>query len=57
MRLSSGAVGILGAEGARDLARADVAGLLADEGEELLARGKVGLFHGPLIGRVLGQGP
>ena len=34
------AVGILGAEGARDLARADLAGVLADEGEKLLARGE-----------------
>ena len=49
------AVGILGAEGARDLARADLAGVLANEGEKLLARGEGGSFHRPLIGRVLGQ--
>ena len=33
-------VGILGAERARDLARAHLAGVLADEGEKLLARGE-----------------
>ena len=32
--LERGAVGVLEAEGARDLAGADLAGLLADEGEE-----------------------
>ena len=50
--LECGAVGILGAEGARDLAGADIAGALADEGKELLARGQGGSFHRPLIGRV-----
>ena len=40
--LERGAVGILGAERAGDLARADLAGALADEGEELLARGQGG---------------
>ena len=48
-------VGILGAECARDLARADFAGVLADEGKQLFARGKGGSFHRPLIGRVPGQ--
>src|SRR5271156_2321193 len=49
-------VRILGAEGARDLARADFAGALANKDEEFLARGK-GAIHRLLIGRVLGQGP
>ena len=53
--IERGAVGILGAEGARDLARADLAAALADEGEKLLARGQGVAFHGPLIGRVLGR--
>src|SRR5271156_2542772 len=35
-----GAVGILGAEGARDLARANLAAALADEGGKLLAGGQ-----------------
>ena len=48
-------IGVLGAEGARYLARADLASMLADEGEKLLARGKMGLFHGPLVGRVLAR--
>ena len=47
--LERGAVGILHAEGARDLAGADFAGLLADEGEELVLGGKgrfgLGTFH------------
>ena len=34
------AVGILHAEGARDFAGADLAGLLADEGEEVVFGGK-----------------
>ena len=38
--LERGTVGILGAEGAGDLAGADIAGALADEGEKLLARGE-----------------
>jgi hypothetical protein len=37
--LERGAVGILQAEGARDLARADLSGLLADEGEEVVFGG------------------
>ena len=37
--LERGAVGILQAEGARDLAGADLAGLLADEGEEVVFGG------------------
>ena len=50
--LELGAVGVLGAEFARDLAGADLAGALADEGEMLLARGEGGSSHGPLIGRI-----
>ena len=38
--LELGAVGILHAEGARDLARADFAGLLADEGNDVVFGGK-----------------
>ena len=38
--LERGTVGILGAERAGDLAGADIAGALADEGEKLLARGE-----------------
>jgi hypothetical protein len=34
-----GTVGILHAEGASDLARADVSGLLADEGEDVVFGG------------------
>ena len=41
--LELGAVGVLEAEGARDLARADTARLLADEGEDLLL-GRIGWF-------------
>ena len=35
-----GAVGILEAEGARDFAGADLAGFLADEGEQVFLRGE-----------------
>src|ERR1700733_9650365 len=49
------AVGILGAERARDLARADLAAAVADESDKLLSRGKAGAFHRPLMGRVLGR--
>ena len=35
--LECGTVGVFGAEGACDLARADFAGVLANEGEKLLA--------------------
>src|SRR6516162_7330776 len=38
--LEDGAIGVLQAEGARDLAGADLAGLLADEGEEVVFGGK-----------------
>jgi len=48
-------VGIFGAECPRNLARADFAGMLADEGKQLFARGKGGSFHRPLIGRFPGQ--
>ena len=48
-------VGILGAECPRNLARTDFAGVLADEGKQLFARGKGGSFHRPLIGRFAGQ--
>ena len=41
--LERGAVGVLQAEGARDLARADLAGLLADEGEQFVLGGEGGL--------------
>ena len=45
MCLSVGAVGVLQAEGARDLAGADLAGLLADEGEDVVLGGE-GRFGG-----------
>ena len=48
------AVGVLGAEGAGDLARADLAAALADEGDKLLARGEA--FHRPLTGPLGGRG-
>ena len=51
--LELGAVGVLEAESAGDLARADLAGLLADEGEELVFAREEGSFHGPLVGRLL----
>ena len=41
-----GAVGILGAERARDLAGADLAGAAADEGEQFLLGGKAGMGFG-----------
>ena len=44
--LELGAVGILQAEGARDLARADLAGLLADEGEDVVLGGEGRLADG-----------
>ena len=40
--LERGAVGVLQPEGAGDLARADLAGLLADEGEDLFLGGEGG---------------
>ena len=47
--LERGAVGVLQAEGARDLAGADLAGLLADEGDDVVFGGEgrfaVGTFH------------
>ena len=43
-RFSSRAIGVLQTEGAGDLARADFAGCVADEGEELLAGGKCGVL-------------
>jgi hypothetical protein len=47
--LELGAVGILHAEGARDLAGADLAALRADEGEDVVFAGEgrlgVGTFH------------
>ena len=53
------AVGVLGAECARDLARADFAAAFADEGDKLLAGGKA--IHrprtgpwGPVVGRLRG---
>ena len=48
--LERGAVGVLHAEGARDLAGADFSGLLADEGDDVVFGGKWGFavraFHG-----------
>ena len=38
--LELGAIGILGAECARDLAGADIAGVLADESQKLVTRGE-----------------
>jgi len=38
--LERGAIGVLEAERARDLAGADLAGLLADEGEEVVSGGE-----------------
>jgi hypothetical protein len=46
-------VGILGAKGARDLARAYLAGAFADEGEKLLAGGEGIAFHVGFMGRSL----
>ena len=47
--LERGAVGVLQAEGARELARADLSGLLADEGDEVVFGGEgrrcVRTFH------------
>ncbi len=43
-------VGVLGAERAGDLAGADLAGMLANEGDQLFARGKAFLFHRALTG-------
>ena len=51
--LERGAVGVLQAEGARDLARADLAGLLADEGEEVVFGGKGRLW--PSEGTICGS--
>jgi hypothetical protein len=53
--LELGAVGIFGAEGAGDLACADIARTLADESQKLVARGEGGSFHKPLSGRIGGQ--
>ena len=47
--LELGAVGILGAECARDLAGADIAGVLADESQKLVARGKGVSCHAALL--------
>ena len=45
--LQFGAIGILQTEGARDLARAGFAGMVLDEGEQLLAGGEgMGLVRG-----------
>ena len=48
-------IGILRAKCARDFARADLAGVLADKGKKLLARGQGSACHRALIGRVRGQ--
>src|SRR5580658_831039 len=53
--LERSAVGILGAERAGYLARADLAGVLANKSQKLFARRKGGGFHGPLIGRIRGR--
>ena len=54
--IERGAVGVLGAKRARDLARANLAAALTDKGDKLLAGGQAGVFHlkffGPLIGLV-----
>ena len=51
-------IGVLGAEGARDFARADLASMLADEGEKLLSReGRWDCFMGRLVRPCPGQGP
>src|SRR5262249_48150261 len=42
--LECGAVGVLEPEGARDLARADLAGLSGDEGDQIVLRGKTALI-------------
>src|SRR5579862_4918621 len=54
--IERGAVGVLGAKRARDLARANLAAALTDKGDKLLAGGQAGVFHlkffGPLIGLI-----
>src|SRR5580704_2782171 len=54
--IEGGAVGVLGAKRARDLARANLAAALADKGDKLLAGGQAGVFHlkffGPRIGPI-----
>jgi len=52
--IERGAVGVLGAKCARDLARANLAAALTDKGDKLLTGRQAGLFHqqffGPFIG-------
>jgi hypothetical protein len=52
--IERGAVGVLGAESARDLAGADLAATLADEGCKLLAGGQAGVFHRLFFGQFFG---